>query len=121
MAIHLCRLDERTALLASQLVPAAPRHADLLPALRRWGAEDIELEGSQIVRLLDVLRLTAIPVSRAVVRSVPSPELREDGEEELARLRSLEATLAEALAGDDEPSDAFSLRPGPACEGAGEG
>ena len=121
VSIHLSRLDERTALLAAQLVPPAPRHADLVQVLRRWGAEDIELESSQALRILDAIRKTAIPVSRAVVRSIHSPELREEGADELSRWHSLEAMLAEALAWEDEPSDALPLSPVDGCEGLGDG
>ncbi len=119
MSIRFSRLDERTALLAAQLMPPAPRHVDLVQALRRWGDEDIHLEPSQVVRILDAIRTTAIPVSHAVVRSIRAPELREEGADELARWRSLEAMLAEALAWEDEASDARPLRL-EACEGRGE-
>jgi hypothetical protein len=96
-------------------MPPAPRHADLVDALRRWGAEDVELEPSQVRRILDAIRKTAIPVSLSVVRSIWTHDLRVEGEEELARWRSLEAHLAESLAWDDDSSDELPLHPADGC------
>ena len=115
VSIRLSRLDERTAGLAAQLLPPAPRHADLIAALRRWGDEDIELEASQVRRILEILRTHAIPVSRSMVRSFWTPDLRAEGQEELARWLSLEAHLAESLAWDEETSDALPLHAPDGC------
>jgi hypothetical protein len=115
VSIRLPRLDERTAELAAQLFPFAPRHADLVEVLRRWGQEDVELSGSQVRRILEALRTRAIPVSRAMVRSFWTVDLRTQGEEELSCWLGLEALLAGSLHRDEEGSGELPLHAAAGC------
>ena len=111
MPIRLSRLDERTAALAAFLVSPAPRNADLAFLVRRWRESDIEVEPSHLARLLELLRTKAIPAARVALRTLWSPDLREEASDELERWESLEAALAEALAWADESSDELPLHP----------
>jgi len=117
LPIRLSRLDERTAVLAAFLVSPSRRNADLALLVRRWGEHDIVVEPSHLARLLDLLRTKAIPTARVALRTLWSPDLREEASDELERWEGLEAALADALAWADESSDELPLHP---AEGAME-